>query len=275
MKCLLDGTSVRATERITGVHRDTIIRLMVRMGEGCSILLDEAMRGLNCKRLQVDEIWSFVHTKQRKVKRREKYYGDVWVFVALDPDSKLVPLHKAGKRDRKLATDFLIDLKGRLRNRVQLSTDALKVYVEAAEDAFGGDVDYGQVVKTFETDEAKSKYVPVIAGEEEIKRHSIYGKPDPRHISTSLIERQNLTMRMCMRRFTRRTNGFSKKVENHRAAIALHFAYYNFTRIHQTLNITPAVAAGVLSRMWSLRDLMDEAEQANERQGAGGPNPIG
>lgn len=265
MRCLVDGTSVRATERITGVHRDTIIRLMVRMGKGCAILLDEAMRGLTCKRLQVDEIWSFVHKKQKTVApEHPQEHGNTWGFVALDADTKLVPAYAVGKRSINLAIEFMKDLESRLTGRVQLSTDALKAYLDATDQAFGGEVDYAQIVKSTETDEAKVTIDPK-PEKFEIGKTVIHGNPDPRHISTSLIERQNLTMRMCMRRFTRRTNGFSKKLENHKAAVALHFAYYNFTRIHQSLNTTPAAAAGVLAESWPFPKLLEEAERANER----------
>ena len=268
IRCLVEGASVRSTERITGSHRDTIIRLMVRIGKGCAVLLDEAMRSLPCERIQVDEIWSFVGKKQKNVDlaeyRRTSGAGDVWVFVALDPDTKIVPLHRVGRRGKKLATEFLVDLKSRLSKRVQLSSDALKAYVDGVDEAFGDEIDYGQIVKSFEKDDMKDRHEP-IAGEAAIKRRSIIGKPDPRHISTSLIERQNLTMRMSMRRFTRKTNAFSKKLENHKAAVDLHFAYYNFTRPHQTIRVAPATKAGIISQSWSLRKLIDEAEGAYER----------
>ena len=264
IRCLVEGTSIRGTERITGCHRDTIMRLMVRTGDGCKILLDEAMRGLTCERLQIDEIWSFVHKKQKNVPEGPGQDGDCWVFVALDPDTKLVPVHMAGKRTMKLAVAFLKDVERRLSKRVQISSDALKTYLDAVDQAFGDEVDYGQVWKPFEKDHQKGS-LEISGSEYVVGKNSIYGKPDPRHISTSLIERQNLTMRMCMRRFTRRTNGFSKKIENHRAALSLHFAYYNFVRMHQTLRTTPAAKAGVLGESWSLGKLIKEAEMANER----------
>lgn len=272
IRCLVDGVSVRGTERITGVHRDTILRLMLRVGKGCQILLDQHMQELTCERLEVDEIWSFIQKKQRAVHDQKdpdknEDFGHSWVFVAIDPDTKIVPCHKVGKRTTQLANEFIEDLKCRMLGRVQLSSDGLRSYVEAVEQAFGGDVDYGQIVKTFETDAEKVSLTPAIHGEAHIGRHPIYGKPDPRYISTSLVERQNLTMRMGMRRFTRKTNGFSKKLENHKAAVALHFGHYNFVRRHQTIRTAPAVCAGVTSETWPLAGLIIEAEHANARHG--------
>lgn len=271
VKCLVDGMSIRATERITGVHRDTIMRLMVKLGNGCAILLDEAMRGLHCARLEVDEIWSFVQKKQKTVKkqkkpRKNKDFGDAWVFIAIDPDSKLVPVHRVGIRNLDTATKFMEDVRGRMVKKIQMSTDALRTYEVALDDVFDKEIDYGQVIKVFETDDDKDSISPEIAGESCIGKNIVFGKPDPRLISTALVERQNLTMRMGMRRFTRKTNGFSKKLENHKAAIALHFGHYNFARVHQTIKTSPAAGAGLISGTWSIPQLIDEAEQANERQ---------
>lgn len=267
VKCLVDGMSVRAIERITGVHRDTIIRLMVRLGNGCMVLLDEAMRGLDCKRIEVDEIWSFVQKKQKTCRRQNRKkenqeFGDTWVFVAIDPEKKIVPSHRVGKRTAENATEFLRDVKKRMSGRIQLSSDALMAYVDATEDAFGDEVDYGQLMKDSDTDKDKVSLDPKIAGEAYIGRSVIQGKPDPRLISTALVERQNLTMRMLMRRFTRKTNGFSKTLANHKAAVALHFGYYNFARVHQTIKTAPAANAGVTSDTWSLQKFIKEAEQA-------------
>lgn len=260
IKCLVDGNSVRATERIVGCHRDTILRFMKRVGDGCEIILDDQLRDLDSKRIQVDEIWGFVKKKQRHltVNDDEAQMGDMWTFVALDADSKLVPCYRIGKRDKPTADAFMQDLASRLKNRVQISSDALKAYTAATELAFGGDVDYGQIVKTYEVEPAGfGRYSPpkVTA----ISKREIVGKPDPDHISTSYVERQNLTMRMCIRRLTRLTNGFSKKLDNLKAAVALHFAYYNFVRIHRTLRVTPAMAAGVTQRLWSVEDLVATA----------------
>ena len=185
IQCLVDGNSVRATERIAKCHRDTIIRLMVRLGNGCATLLDEAMRGLNCKRLEVDEIWSFVQKKEKTVKaqkkpRKNKDFGDAWIFVAIDPDTKLVPVHKVGDRTLAVATEFLKDVKRRLKSRIQISTDALNSYTDAVEQAFGGDADYAQIVKKVETDKEKSALDPKIRGEQYIGKNIVFGKPDPR-----------------------------------------------------------------------------------------------
>jgi IS1 family transposase len=256
---LVEGNSIRAIERMTEVHRDTIMRLLVQVGAGCERLLDESMRGLTCQRLQVDEVWSFVGKKQRHLTATDdpRRVGDVWTFVALDADTKLVPCYRIGKRDLPTASAFLADLSDRLVNRVQLSSDALAAYVEATEQAFGTNVDYGQIVKAYEAEPiGPGRYSPphVVSAD----RMPIAGAPALAHISTSFIERQNLTMRMSMRRFTRLTNAFSKKIENLKAAVALHFAWYNFCRLHKTLRVTPAMAAGVDSRLWSIGDLVAE-----------------
>lgn len=258
VNCLVEGNSIRSTERMTDTHRDTICRLLVEVGAGCAKLMDEQMRGLSCRRLQVDEIWAFVQKKQRYVTAMDdtRRVGDQWTFVALDADTKLVPTWRVGKRDLRTATAFLSDLSDRLANRVQLSSDALTAYVDATERAFGTEVDYGQVVKAYEAEPiGPGRYSPprVVKAE----RTVIAGHPDQDHISTSFIERQNLTMRMSMRRFTRLTNAFSKKVENLRAAVALHFAHYNMVRVHKTLRMTPAMAAGVSNRLWSVEELVE------------------
>jgi len=255
---LVEGNSIRSTERMTDTHRDTVMRLMVEVGTGCEKLMDEQMRELPCKRVQVDEIWAYVGKKQRAVTREDdkSRVGDQWTFVAIDAETKLVPCFRVGKRTKPHAIAFMSDLSGRLANRVQLSSDALQSYVDAVEQAFGADVDYGQAVKFYEAEPiGPGRYSPpkVVRAE----RTVIAGSPDEAHISTSYIERQNLTMRMGMRRFTRLTNAFSKKVENHRAAVALHFAHYNFVRLHRTLRTTPAMAANVSARLWSLEELVE------------------
>jgi len=243
---------------MTETHRDTIMRLLVQVGEGCATLMDEEMRNLTCRRVQVDEIWCYVQKKQRWLTPRDdrNRVGGQWTFVALDPDTKLVPAYHVGKRSRPHAVAFMADLSERLANRVQLSSDALNTYVDAVERAFGADVDYGQAVKFYEAEPiGPGRYSPprVVAAE----RNVIAGNPDQDHISTSLVERQNLTMRMSMRRFTRLTNAFSKKIENLQAAVSLHFAHYNFVRVHKTIRVTPAMAAGVENRLWSLEELVE------------------
>lgn len=243
---------------MTDTHRDTIMRLLVQVGDGCARLMDERMRDLPCQRIQVDEIWSYVQKKQRWVTPEDdrSRVGDMWTFVALDPDTKLVPAYRVGKRTRPHAVAFMSDLSDRLANRVQLSSDALNTYVDAVERAFGADVDYGQAVKFYEAEPiGPGRYSPPRVVSQE--RTVIAGRPDQAHISTSLVERQNLTMRMSMRRFTRLTNAFSKKVENLLAAVSLHFAHYNFVRLHKTLRVTPAMAAGVTREIMSLEELVD------------------
>jgi len=254
---LVEGNSIRSTERMTDTHRDTVMRLMVEVGEGCAKLMDGTMRDLSCRRIQVDEIWAYVQKKQRQVTKADdrSRVGDQWTFVALDPDTKLIPTWRVGKRDLPNATAFLTDLSGRLTNRVQLSSDALKAYVDATEQAFGADVDYGQAVKFYDADPVgPGRYSPPHVVHSE--RTSVVGRPDFAHISTSMVERQNLTMRMSMRRFTRLTNAFSKKVENLRAAVNLHFAHYNMVRVHSSLRCTPAMEAGVSRHVWTLAELV-------------------
>jgi len=260
ISCLVEGNSIRSTERMTNTHRDTIMRLMVSVGEGCDNLMNEKMRNLPCRRIQVDEIWTFVQKKQRHLNILDDHsrVGDQYTFVALDPETKIVPSYRVGKRDLRNAMAFLHDLSGRLTNRIQLSSDALAAYVDATEEAFGLDVDYGQIVKFYEAEPVgPGRYSPphVVSA----KRTPIKGDPDTAHISTSLVERQNLTMRMSMRRFTRLTNAFSKKLENLKAAVALHFAHYNFVRVHGTIRCTPAMEAGVADRLWTIRDLLRES----------------
>lgn len=234
------------------------MRLLVQVGTGCHALMDGHMRNLSCKRVQVDEIWSYVQKKQRQVTKAEDRtrVGDMWTFVALDPDTKLVPTYRVGKRTRLNAVAFMEDLAGRLTNRVQLSSDGLNTYVDAVERAFGADVDYGQTIKFYDAEPiGQGRYGPPrVTGE---VGTIIAGQPDGAHISTSLVERQNLTMRMSMRRFTRLKNAFSKKVENLEAAVALHFANYNFVRIHRTIRATPAMAAGVVSNLWNLEQFVE------------------
>lgn len=257
---LVEGASIRSVERMTGVHRDTIMRLLVRTGQGCANLMDSYMHNLKCQNLQMDEIWCYVGKKQRHLKDTDNLdeFGDQWVFVALDADSKLVPSYLVGKRTADNTQAFVKDLSDRLDNRVQITSDSLPLYVDAVEAAFGPDVDYGQIVKSYEAEPiGAGRYSPphVVSAERKI----VVGDPTYSKISTSYVERQNLTMRMQIRRFTRLTNAFSKKLENLKAAVALHFAHYNFVRIHKTLRCTPAMAAGVTDHLWSLSELLREA----------------
>lgn len=260
VRALVEGNSLRSTVRMTGVSMNTVLKLLVDLGCVCTEYQDKAFRNLGCKRLQLDEIWSFVGMKDRQVpaERKGEYgIGDVWTWTAIDPDSKLIPSWLIGNRDGECAKAFVDDLASRLANRVQLTTDGLKSYIDAVDNAFPDrGVDYAMLVKLYGQDdtEGNRRYSPAkCLG---CERHIMIGDPDPKHISTSIVERQNLTMRMSMRRFTRLTNGFSKKVENHAHAVALHFMYYNFCRIHQTLRCTPAMRAGVTDRKWDIEDIV-------------------
>ena len=262
VSALVEGNSIRSTERMTGVHRDTIMRLLVEVGTGCASLMDEKMRELPCKRVQVDEIWSYVGKKQRQLKPEDDRtrVGDQWTFVAIDSETKLVPSYLIGKRNSVCANIFMRDLSMRLANRVQLSSDAMDAYADAVERAFGAEVDYGQAVKFYEAEPTgPGRYSPPKVVD--IERSVVVGSPLQAHISTSIIERQNLTMRMSMRRFTRLTNGFSKKIENMKAAVSLHFAHYNFVRTHKTLRMTPAMAAGIEQNLWPVQELVERTSR--------------
>ncbi|MGH7913448.1 MAG: IS1 family transposase [Candidatus Binataceae bacterium] len=264
ISALVEGNSIRSVERMTCIHRDTIMRLAVRVGEGCDRLMDEMLRGLTCPRLQLDEIWAYVGMKQKTARRMDKAdeFGDLYTFVAIDVDSKLVPCWHVGKRTWHDTALFINDLRDRVANRPQITTDVFRGYYGAIATAFNRNVDYAQIVKVFasETNEGRERYSPPVMLK--CEREEIIGRPDPDHISTSYVERQNLTMRMQVRRFTRLTNGFSKKRTNHAAAVALHFAHYNLVRVHRTLRCTPAMAAGVTDRLWSVENLLEEANYA-------------
>lgn len=258
VRCLVEGNSIRSTVRITGVAKNTVAKLLVELGAACARYQDETFRNLDCARLQLDEIWSFVRAKQKNVTEEmlaNGHAGDVWTWTAIDADTKLVPCWMLGPRDAIAAREFVSDLAGRLAGRVQITSDGLKVYVSAVLDAFQGDVDYAQLVKIYGGDvDGQKRYSPAVCIG--CEKHDVIGNPDPAHVSTSYVERQNLTMRMGMRRFTRLTNAFSKKVENHAAAIALHFMWYNFGRKHQTLKTTPAIAAGVADHIWTVEEIV-------------------
>lgn len=257
---LVEGMSVRSIERVTGVHRDTILRLMVRVANGCAAFSDKTLRNLNAKRIEVDEIWAYVAKKQRNVDWKDDWLrvGDQYTFVALDPDSKLIPTWRVGRRTVATTHAFVQDLRFRLKNRVQISSDGWGPYVQAIESQFGDDVDYATIVKTFEeTPAGRGRYSPprVTSIEKDVK----IGTPDFNLISTSLVERQNLTIRMQVRRLTRLTNGFSKKIENLKAAMDLHFTHYNFVRHHGSIRCTPAMEAGVLPSALTVKDLVEMA----------------
>lgn len=257
IRCLVEGNSIRSTVRITGAAKNTVTRLLVDLGAACSAYQNKHLRNLTCQRIQVDEIWSFTYAKAKNVptaKAAPDGAGDTWTWTAICADTKLVPSWLVGGRDGEYALAFIDDLRQRLANRVQLTSDGYKAYLEAVEEAFGDDVDYAVLQKLYGTaPEAQTRYSPAkCIG---VRSDDITGSPDPKHVSTSYVERQNLTMRMHMRRFTRLTNGFSKKLANHEAAVALHFMHYNFVRIHQSLRIAPAMAAGVTDRLWSIEDI--------------------
>ncbi len=260
VSALVEGNSIRATVRMTGVAKGPVLKLLADLGAACEKYQADALRNLLCRRIQCDEIWSFCYAKAANVpedKRGAFGFGDVWTWTALCADTKLVPTWLIGRRDSYTAWLFIQDLAGRLAHRVQLTTDGHKVYLEAVENAFGADVDYAMLVKLYGGDsgrEAEARYSPAqCLGTRTV---CIAGNPDPANISTSFAERNNLTLRMSMRRFTRLTNAFSKKVDNLKAAVALHFMHYNFARIHQTLRVTPAVEAGVADHVWSTEEIV-------------------
>jgi IS1 family transposase len=255
---LAEGNSIRATVRMTGVAKNTVTKLLVALGQACEKFQRETLVNLKSKRIQCDEIWAFVYAKDKNAKPEMKVAGtagSIWTWTALDPDSKLMVSWLVGHRDAGYATAFAEDIAYRMAHRVQLTTDGNKLYLEAVEGAFGMDVDYAQLIKLYGApEEPERTYSPVkCIG---CRKHALMGNPDPDHISTSMVERQNLTMRMSMRRFTRLTNAFSKKVENLEAAVALHFMHYNFARVHQTIRVTPAMEAGVSDHVWSLAEIV-------------------
>ena len=263
---MVEGVSIRAVTRLADVSKNTVAKLLVDAGDACLEYQRRTLRNLPCKRLQCDEIWSFVGAKDKNIpaaRRGEPGLGSVWTWTAIDADTKLVPCFHVGPRDAGAAYDFTMDLADRLANRVQLTTDGHRAYLNAVEFAFGGQVDYAMLVKLYGAEPAEeARYSPPkCIG---TRRDAISGDPDPDHVSTSYVERQNLTMRMSMRRFTRLTNAFSKKVENHAHALAIYFMHYNFVRIHQTLRCTPAMEAGVTDRLWSLEDMAALVEAREE-----------
>jgi len=261
ISALAEGSAIRQIERMTGVHRDTIMRLGIRAGQGCAGLLDSKMRDLTCHHLQFDELWGFIGKKEKHVRPNDSPdYGDVWTFCAIDADTKLVPTFKVGKRDGATANAFVDDVASRLKNRVHISSDALRAYIDAVELAFGSEVDFAQIIKTYEvgdSDSPERKYSPseVVS----VEKRRVSGLPDMGMASTSYVERLNGTTRLHMRRLTRLTYAFSKKLENFEAAVALHFAYYNFVKRHSTLRCTPAMEAGIEKDFWTVGDLVEAA----------------
>ena len=255
---LVEGSSLRSAARMGDVSLNTVTKLLVDVGKACAEYQDKALRNLSCRRLQCDEIWSFCYAKEKNIPlwNKRSGIGDVWTWTAIDADTKLIPCWLVGERTARYASIFMQDLASRLLHRVQLTTDGHRPYLTAVEDSFGHQIDYAVLVKVYGADPNDGttvRYSPArIKG---ATREVIIGNPDPDHISTSYVERANLTMRMSMRRFTRLTNGFSKKVENHEAAVALYFMHYNFGRIHKSLRVTPTMAAGVSDHVWSLEEI--------------------
>jgi IS1 family transposase len=270
---LCEGMSIRAITRLTGASKNTVAKLLADAGKACAAYHDANVRNVKVARVQVDEIWSFTYAKQRNVanaKAAPEGAGDTWTWTAIDADSKLILSYLVGGRDAEYAMWFIDDLRARLANRVQLTSDGHNAYLQAVEAAFGEDVDYAQIVKLYgPTITAPGRYSPAACIGS--RKRGVAGRPDPDHISTSYVERANLTMRMHMRRFTRLTNAFSKKVENHAHAVALHMMYYNFVRIHKTLRVTPAMAAGVTDRLWEIEDIAKLVQDAEPKPGKRGP----
>ncbi|MDE0176819.1 MAG: IS1 family transposase [Defluviicoccus sp.] len=274
IRCLVEGQSIRATARTADVSKNTVVKLLIDAGKACAAYQDRALNHLPCRRIQVDEIWSFIYAKEKNLARAKSAppeAGDVWTWTAICADTKLVPSWRVGDRSGMTAIEFMDDLRPRLANRVQLTSDGHKAYLEAVEGAFGGDVDYAQLVKVYgDAPEAEKRYSPpVCVG---ARKRRVEGRPDPAHVSTSYAERNNLTMRMSIRRFTRLTNAFSKKIENHAHSVALHFMHYNFCRQHKSLDgISPAMAAGVTDRLWNIEDIVRLVDEAAPKPGPRGP----
>lgn len=258
---LVEGNSIRSVERMFGIHRDTIMRLSVRVGNGCARVMDESLRGLTCQRLQLDELWAFVGMKQKRAARLADRgeFGDAYTFVALDADTKLVPCFRVGRRTWTETQLFIDDLCSRIVNHPQITTDAFRPYYGAIRRAFDSRVDYAQQTKVFASDlnTGRGRYSPPVMVE--AATEVLLGNPDPATISTSFVERQNLSVRMENRRFTRLTNAFSKKLENLKASVALHYAHYNFVRVHRTLRCSPAMAAKVSGHLWTVSELVEAA----------------
>jgi IS1 family transposase len=271
---LCEGNSIRAITRLTGASKKTVSKLLVDAGKVCMAHHDQFVRRVKASRIQVDEIWTFTHCKEKNVasaKAAPEGAGDTWTWTAIDAETKLIVSYFVGDRDAESALEFMHDLRSRLRNRVQLTSDGLNTYLDAVEAAFGDDVDYAQLVKIYgEPRYASGPDRRYSAGECcGARKRRVTGNPDPREVCTSFVERQNLTMRMHMRRFTRLTNAFSKKIENHAYAVALHMTYYNWVRLHGKLRVTPAMAAGLSDRLWEIDDIVALIERAESRANEG------
>jgi IS1 family transposase len=262
---LCEGSSMRSISRIADVSINTVSKLLVEAGEACLAIHDETVRNVPASRIQCDEIWSFCYAKAKNVPTATaapEGAGDVWTWTAIDADSKLMVSYFVGDRGAESAMVLMDDLRARLANRVQLTTDGHRAYLEAVEGAFGADVDYAQLVKLYGEVGGKTperRYSPAQCNG--IRKRRVEGNPDERHVSTSHVERMNLSIRMQNRRFTRLTNGFSKKLDNHIHALALYFAFYNFCRIHKSLRVTPAMAAGITDRLWTLDDIVAKIDE--------------
>jgi hypothetical protein len=258
VSALVEGNSIRAAGRMVGVSKDTVLKLMVDLGGACARYQDETLRDLSCKRIQADEIWSFCYSKQKNVPERhvgEFGYGDVWTFTALDADTNLCISFLVGSRDAGVATEFMQDVASRVRGHVQLTTDGHSMYLSAVEDSFAGRADFAQLHKVYaDASEGQKRYSPAVCTGANVK--IVSGRPDPEHVSTSYVERSNLTMRMSIRRFTPLANAFTKKVQNYVSAVSIYAAHYNFCRMHTTLRCTPAMAAGVARSPWSIEQLV-------------------
>jgi IS1 family transposase len=272
VSALVEGNSLRSVSRMTGIARNTITKLLVDLGEACMRYHDQHVRNVRVRRLQCDEIWAYVGAKQKNAspEKKEIGWGDIWTWVALDADTKLVVSYLVGGRGAVWAKDFMDDVASRVRGRLQITTDGHKAYLEAVEGAFGMDVDFATLQKIYgASEETEKRYSPAkcVGCESKV----VMGNPDPQHISTSYVERQNLTMRMHIRRFTRLTNAFSKKLDNHGYAVALHFMYCNFVRIHQTLRVTPAMEAGLSDHAWTIQELVAMGDAAMPKPAKRGP----
>ncbi len=268
INCLIEGCSIRSTVRMTGIAKKTVMRLLVEVGTVAADYQDRVMRNLECSRVQVDECWAFIAAKAKNVtpemRAKNPDAGDIWLWTAIDADTKLVPTWMLGSRDAYCAELFIDGLSRRMANRIQLTTDGHRPYLEAVKNAFGSNIDYAMLVKIYGNDRNPEKrYSP--AEYVSCRAIDVTGNPDPKHISTSFVERQNLSVRMSIRRYTRLTNAFSRKIENHAAAVALYYFSYNFIKIHRTLRCTPAMAAGVTDRLWEVSDLVALLEASEQR----------